>query len=587
MTKNSALSAVNWASLLLLAVIAAFTFFLPVETGDIWWHLKAGQHIARTEMIPSVDPFPFAEEQTPWILTQWLGSLFYFLVHQSYGLLGLKVVRVLLLSISVGLLIRYSWRRLPRNIAILLGLILILAIEDRAHLRPHVFNFIYIQIFLISLFEFGRSGRIKSLLPMIPAGILWINIHLGSFMYGVTTIGLCLLASMVTWINPRSTHRPKVSQPLGYANALVVFLALFVFNPYGINGLLHPLKTLWLEEYIQFQHLSRTINELQPPVNLLSWTYAWVVPALIAGILGIIKDKRFQFRNILLLVFGVFMFTYGRRAGVFMALVCLYIFVDSYAVDQKSTKLPNGGFITVMTLILCILMASIGWQRQRQLIFTDGRIFRFHQLLTGQNAPHSIRDLLNNHKFAGRLFNDDIYGGYLMWHNYPGIRTFSDTRQINLKANQMYNAVLHDPQRFWPEMQQHIGFKGILLDANKLASRKALLFFSKNPNWELAMIDGDNVLFMKREYTHGLYVNHLKSQDQFIHDYQQRVETILNAGPIDRLRYSYMEPIASSITLFELGYKGAALEQLLLSFNAANTPYQHEAARHLLNHFNR
>ena len=57
-----------------LLVFLVVYFLQPVELDDIWWHLKVGQYIANSHQVPSFDPFPFADEKTPWTFTSWLGS---------------------------------------------------------------------------------------------------------------------------------------------------------------------------------------------------------------------------------------------------------------------------------------------------------------------------------------------------------------------------------------------------------------------------------------------------------------------------------------------------------------------------------
>ena len=51
--------------LILLGIFLALFFFRPIEIDDVWWHLATGKFIVEHAQVPSTDPFPFSNEQTP------------------------------------------------------------------------------------------------------------------------------------------------------------------------------------------------------------------------------------------------------------------------------------------------------------------------------------------------------------------------------------------------------------------------------------------------------------------------------------------------------------------------------------------
>lgn len=593
MNSNKILSFINLLSAALLLITAGLFFYNPVEIGDIWWHLKAGAFIHQNSFVPITDPFPFAQEKTPWILTQWLGSLFYFLVYNIKGFAGLKLVRAVLLAGVILLFLRFSWRKIPKSLSVILGLLLMLALDSRAHLRPYLFNFLFIQAFLICLLSYPKTQRFRTLVPIIIMGVFWSNIHLGSFMYGLTLTGIFALGALVQFLVKRNSPDFNLSELrqifFGYLFIFLGFILTFIFNPYGIHGALHPWRTLFVENYIAFGTLRQTIGELQPPTDIMSWLYTWGIPTVIIGILSIYQDSKNRFRNLILLVVGAFLYLSGRRASIFYILTTLYVFIDSYPTKLLDGKANHRRILTGISLLLCVMFLLVAIKRQGQHYFIDGYVYKHHQLDIARQSPDPIIKLLESRNVTGRIFNDDLYGGYIQWHKYPILRPFTDTRQINLRAQQMYMAVLHHPEKYWPEMDKNIKFQAILLDANKFASRRALLYFLRRRDWQLAEVSADRVLFLRHKDAHGFYIRELraKESDANISQHQQKLKEILQEGPIHPHNYVYMDPVATAVTLFELGYRGAALEQLVYSFELANTNYQHEMTALLLNQFSR
>jgi len=581
------LEIVSW---ILLGVFGVFLFYRPVETGDIWWHLKVGEFIFQKGIVPLIDPFPFANEKSVWVLTQWLGSLSYYSVYHFTGLTGLKIFRLFVFGVTIYVFVRYALKRMPSIFVLFLTLLFIMALSHRPYLRPFVFNYLFIQVFLISLFNFSSNRKILSLTPIMIASPIWINLHLGSFMYGLSIIGLFLFSALVDLIKSRqlqSEERQFAWQlAAGYFLAIVVFVISLMFNPYGVNGALHPIRTLLFDDYLNFGHIKATISELQPP-DLFSINYNWFWGVFCLGCYAIYLDRINRFRNLILFLCSFFMFLYGQRAGIFFALISFYIFIDSFKnVDFEKFSVLNKIRVLLIFLYLGCLTVLIQAEAQKRM-FVDGKMYSTVNLSEDYTSPAALLNELKLRNIQGAVFNDDSYGGYLLWHNYPQIRPFCDTRQINVKNFKLYNLVLSAPDRYWYQVDLFNDFKAVLLDANKLVNRKAINFFLKNPLWSLLLVKGDKVLFVRKNSQTEYYEKSLKSQNENEARYIQILHSTLSAPPVHKINYIYMEPVATAITLYELGFKGAALEKLVYSFKISNSTHQHEMTRLILEDLNR
>ena len=88
-----------------------FSFYKPLEFEDGWWHLATGRWIVQNNAVPHQDPFPFTDKPAPWILTQWLGSTIFYLVHAASGIAGLKFFRFFVFFLSITIFILLAVKR--------------------------------------------------------------------------------------------------------------------------------------------------------------------------------------------------------------------------------------------------------------------------------------------------------------------------------------------------------------------------------------------------------------------------------------------------------------------------------------------
>jgi len=572
----------------ILVIFLGLFFFRPVEDGDIWWHLKAGEYIAQEKQVPSIDPFPFQNEQTPWILTQWLGSLFYYLVYAVSGLLGLQIIRVIIFLSIMLIFALYCRRKLPFPILIVLLYTLALALDTRCLLRPFVFNFIFIQIFLISLFKHQESSKWKDLWMIPASGILWVNLHLGSFMYGTLLIAIFLLSSFISYIQIRrkmmSETQLWVKASDRFKNLTILFFiycGIFLINPYGIDGALHPIKAIIFNDYLSFHKISNSIAELLPPQNLFSYKYIWFFAGLIFFITSIFSGTKHRLTKLLLFIFSLFLFFYGRRAGVFFVLCSLYSFVnfdDAFEIKsyQKIPLAANFMDKILMSIMIIIMLYNIQFM-MNQKFYINETVYDQFSLREKQFNPTRIKDLLRNEQLGGAIFNDDRYGGYILWHHYPQIKPFVDNRQINYAPIDLYHAVRRNPSKNWEILEKQFQFKLALLDASKPINGRLIQFFIEHKDWSIIAVDGFAVLFAKTNeipLSEELrnYENNLIVENQDPYDISKRFPPLSEEPKSSFLDidYIYIDHAAKGMTLFELGYKGVGLRTLLKAFDIAD-----------------
>ena len=81
------LSGLNQRRLLvILLFLGVFSYNLAAPTDiDLWWHLKTGELIARTGVVPTSDPFSYTVPGRPWVAHEWLWELAVYWVYRLGG----------------------------------------------------------------------------------------------------------------------------------------------------------------------------------------------------------------------------------------------------------------------------------------------------------------------------------------------------------------------------------------------------------------------------------------------------------------------------------------------------------------------
>src|SRR5262249_9730021 len=73
---------------------------------DYWWHLRAGELIARTGAVPTTDPFSYTASGQPWVAHEWLWELGVYWLTQLGGFRLVLLTSALMVASTYVLLYR-------------------------------------------------------------------------------------------------------------------------------------------------------------------------------------------------------------------------------------------------------------------------------------------------------------------------------------------------------------------------------------------------------------------------------------------------------------------------------------------------
>jgi hypothetical protein len=384
-------------SLLVLAVLTVRSRF---DDPDMWWHLRTGQIIWNTHMIPLVDVFSYTGDQHIRVPHEWLSQLLIYSAYRFDGYTGLMLwlcfFTAALLIAGYALCSLYSGNA---KVGFLGAMVIWFFGTVGLAVRPQMVGYLFLTIELV-LIHVGRTRDPRWFFCLPPLFALWVNCH-GTFFLGFLIAGAYLLCSLI-----RYQLGPLVPSPWDsrtrrmLALALMLTVAALWLNPLGVKQVLYPLDLM-----------------AHRPINL-SQVGEWQPLQLIDGrglgflaILGslflvlIVRRSELYWDELLMLMLGIWLAASHRRLvfvfGILAAPILSRLLSplwDGYDAE-KDRALPNA------VLILASLLIAF-WS------------FPSLKNLSGQvdkQSPVKAVEFINDHHLSGRMLNDYNYGGYLTW----------------------------------------------------------------------------------------------------------------------------------------------------------------------------
>ncbi len=594
-------------SFIFLCIFFSVFFLRPIETEDIWWHLSAGRHVVTHQAVPHEDPFALSGQKIPWTFTQWLGSSLLHAIYQGGGNDGLRYARVFIFLLTFLIFVLYARKKIPSTWLIFLMFIMSFGLGARTQLRPDLLNLLFIPVLLILLdgYYFRKKTRWLLFVPLL--GVVWSNIHLGSFVYGNIILGIFVLASWLDFIqyslrlkkNPQNTDDAIPTRLKHLLLCHLGYLLSFLINPYGWRGAVYPLRVFFDPQFIQFYRFNAFITEQQPPTYLLSLNGTWFFILLLLLIYAFARNRNRNLVDGLLFGVGLFLYLYSHRGVHFFTLISGYVIVKNLgqvflAKKNSSENIPRSSeiswcrifetrykssktgwvFLGLIVLLGIHIVHTVNkgafknekWQRG---------VFVAESFFTPQRSLKIIRQL----GWKGLVFNSDRYGGYLIWHDYPQLIPFVDGRQLNRPAWRIYRDVISNPEAFWPGADAQFDFQLALIDASTGFNQRILHYLLADPSWQFIDVDGFSVLFAKKgniqlpQQVQNYRVNlqqmrydpekvaRLLQRPTENRGLEKRIEEFLFPPPF------YVDAVQEGITLFDLGFEDAGISRVAQAMN--------------------
>ena len=405
--------------LLIFAAALAAGWRTLNNDGDLPRHLLMGRFIVESHSIPRQEMFSYVYEGRPYVAHEWLADVIYYLSYIALGLKGVVLLTALLIASAFFIL--YSALSSEWDERLLMFIIMIWGVAITFPFwvaRPLLFSIFFLAVWLVLADRISRGGKVNFwILPGLM--ILWGNIH-AEFVAGF----LVLLAYMAGWVWDYLFDRKDLDRQVikKLAGTFVFASIASLINPFGWN----TWKTIL--SYMGNKYLMSTIFETRPP-DFSSPSYLVELLLIIASLLifSLKKGSIPSGRAFLLAGYTVLAMTSGRNmhlygvvapfvlAGPAAEIVTAPFLKKSAAAMVRVEKQLKGlVWPSVVVLISFVLLVS---GRLGGDYFIDPKLF-----------PVDAVQWLENNPQSGRMFNNFIWGGYIVWRLWPEQKDFIDSQ---------------------------------------------------------------------------------------------------------------------------------------------------------------
>ena len=399
---------------------------------DIYWHIATGHRILSHGEVPVADPFSHTMLGQPWLAQEWLSEVLFAGVHHALGWNGPVLVSIATGALTMAILARFLLNRMPALYALFFLILTYSTLATHLLARPHIFAWPLLVVWVSRLVT-AAEAKTRPAWWLLGVMLLWANLH-GSFILGlVIIIPLAIEAVAVT----SGRQRKQTAILWGGFAALSALCAMC--TPHGWQGLTFILRIM-------------TIDQLQRVVEWQSLDFAsfnplaaWIYALLAFSCLGYLRLRIIR----LLLLLGVLHmalahFRYISIFGLLAPLLIATSFGDCYhaRTEEKSTALASlhGAFQSLARPATATgILAGLGLVC---LVAVLTPYIRDRTPDTKNTPAAALDSAVAAGLTSGRVFNDYIFGGYLI---YRGIPVFIDGR-IDMYGNETLNTYLsiHD-----------------------------------------------------------------------------------------------------------------------------------------------
>ena len=453
------------ASILILGFLAVFLVLLKAPTDpDFGWHRRLGEFIVDQRQIPKQNLFSYTLPEYRWADSYWLTQILMVLLERTVGLFGLSLICALIAAVAVGLSTGFN-----PFASFLVAMWMIPA----TGVRPFNFGLLLFSVLWLLL----RKRKFWTL-PFF--FFLWANLY-ANFVFGLILVFLFfgLEVMRLRKISPKFVLIPFLS------------VVATLINPYGT----FLWKTLFAEAGSLL--MRNTIAEWLPPDSHTDFGLFFFVFLFFVAFLMIRGREKLNLTEVSLIavfaLMGIFSLYY---IPLFAIVVGPFLLRGLKTVSQFSIfnnqmrqfiKLYASVFLAVFALVVgpFVQLPEV-WSQS-----SDPEV-----LAEAADYPYDAVEFLRENPQDGNIFNDYVWGGYLIWQ-LPEVKTFIDGRMPAWREGDEY--VFEDYltvvqlKSGWEEVLQKYDVSYFLIKSDS-ALAQAL---NVHPGWDVVYEDETAVIFRK------------------------------------------------------------------------------------------
>jgi hypothetical protein len=450
---------------------------------DIGRHIRIGQIVWETGVIPSTNFFSFTVPDFPFVNHHWLGGVMLYGANSILGLQGIILAKALLMMLAFGLALTAVWKPRLAIPSVVIGLASLVTLVERTDARPEVVSFVFLGWFLFVLYRYPHT-RLLWTLPILQ--VVWVNTHIYFFM------GPFLV--LAWWLGEFS--RSGASALHGKRHWALAFLvaAATLCNPSGWQGAVYPV-TMW-SNYGYTIVENKSLFFLRPFGYPMMTSIALGVTILITALSFVVNRRR-----ILKNIDGVILFLATTAFALIMirnfpllALVALPITLRN--IEQSDWHWNSRQLMAGTLLILALLGVSIVTNQVYSQAGMGGRSF-------GLSVPVGFQEPVDFFRAAGLrgpIFNNFDIGSFLIW-KLPEERVFIDGRPEAYPKEFIQNTYIRmqEDAHAWARESGRYSINTVFWNYQDITpwSQEFVARITKDPRWVPVYLDSRIIILVR------------------------------------------------------------------------------------------
>lgn len=459
----------------------------PLSDADFWFHLKTGEYIIRTGLIPRTELFSFSNYGKPWIAHGWLSGAIFYAIYSRLGFNFLIFLFALLVALTFWIVFkRCNSHPFIAGAATLLG---VWAVLPTIGVRPRVFTLLLASIYLAVLTRYARRGTGRAIWLLVPLMALWVNLH-GGFLVGLMLIGLTILGiPLDAWAGDKK-FGPFLPRLRVLSYVLLGCLLIALLNPYGVQIYTFPIGVLLSPVFQQFvlDWLSPDFHqpELLPLLLLILLTTAALT----------LSPKRARPSELLMFLTTLYATLKSNRHMAIFALVAAPLLADYFQnwLDSKTfgNKLrqpagPGTRRGTLFAGLLLLLPLFVLGAKLKSVVYAPAT-------QEVSKVPMNAVEYMKENQITGNTFTyPSIWGGYLIWA-LPSNPVYIDGRDVY--PSQFVQEYIEIIQGIadWRAPFDRYGVRVVIIRPRSMLARE----LQGAPDWQQVYRDEMTIVFNKR-----------------------------------------------------------------------------------------
>ncbi len=403
-------------------------FQIELPAGDdMPRHIKNGELIVAGDFdILYTNVYSYTEPDHQFVNHHWLSGVVFYLLHQVIGWNGLVVFKVIVLLSAFTLLFLTALKKANFWLVAFFSVPTILILIERSTLRPEIFSYLFIAIFLYILIDSEKYPERNRIFWLVPLQLLWVNMHV-FWSIGIMLVGGFLFEKII--LNYKDLKNNLFIKKL--ALLFIALTSVSFINPNGISGVLYhypqnfPLK---ISENLSLLHFQYT---LAPWNNISVALFGPLVFLLAASFILSFRQKRiFYFMGSIatavlgfLILRGVALFGLLFLPAISANLNGIFNEAKEF-LSAKTWRIRSGvkNFLIIAFIIALSYSYFIFLGSHEKFLLYEKPTIGLARL------SNDAAQFFKEKRLQGPIFNNADIGSYLIYHLYPHEKVFVDNR---------------------------------------------------------------------------------------------------------------------------------------------------------------